>query len=1167
MDREKSVRKIMYFLWNTQLGIFTILAGKNLFLWKAFLSPHSPPVNRGKQGGEVWRWCAIASLCKNLFFDKVFTSPYPFLAREKSERFHAIPPLYPLLRKEGKKGWFWLRLCCVMVFSLMYTVLAPLASARVLHGGPLQMVSSDSQSTVLELNVRDFQIETAEHEGQTYHMLIIPDMAQTARPGEPQVPTYGTMIGVSSPGGVSLEILDAEYETLSGYHLCPAPGLQVTGENYRSMLPEDIRQVFVLNQIIYSTNALYPDTIVEIGRTGFMRDQAVAQVQFYPVQCNPVTGELRLYRRIVVRITWDSPLSKIASDVQRAGTVYEAMLKSRILNYDMLGRPPVRKEAHGSDAMDIKGMSKGAPPALKIGITEDGIYKLTYGDLTDAGLNLNTVDPHKITIKNQGAEIPVYVQGEDDGVFNAADYILFYGKAITDIYTSKNIYWLTVEGDDGLRMSAGDGTLSGGVPVPAYFPATFHAEVNDHYWQAIPNGKGQDHWFWGEKFSGAQSEDYSLTLNNISTATGTATVRVRLKGITESQLTNPDHHTKIYLNDAEIDDQWWDGQRIFDHVVTVPHANLKEGANAVRVESVGDTGSTVDQIYLNWIEIDYFDTYRAEDDRLVFGAPASGAFQFEVSGFSGSDIEVFNVTDPVNVVRITHATILADGNTYTVKFKGSADAETQYLAQTSQQRRSPVGIGHDEASAWQSASNGADYIIITHEDFYDKSLKLANHRSNSGLRVVTAKVEDIYDEFNYGIFNPQAIRDFLGYAYNNWVAPAPAYVLLIGDACQDFKDYFNTGTINYVPSQIVETDILGETPSDNWFVCVSGDDILPDMFIGRLSAQTGAQVDDSVDKVISYDQKPPKESWNKNVLFVADDDDSAFKDLSEGLAGIVPGDYKVNRVYVDDYTSSGDPTADIKKYINAGSLLVNYAGHGAVDRWGLWNNNTESIFGVSDISTLENTHKLPFVTVADCLNGFFTGVKTRVSMAEEFQRLADKGAIAVWAPTALSYTSGHRLLMDALYESIFQDKQYGLGAATTAAKIATYSQNNFWSELVETFVLFGDPATQLGMSTGSDAAVSLLAPDGGEVIAEGSTFTIQWSAPQGMVKFVLKYSLNNGRTWKKIAKNVEGTSYAWNVPSVKKSKEGCLVEVSGFDESGKIMGKDRSDSTFTIENN
>lgn len=1066
---------------------------------------------------------------------------------------------------EKKKFLHQIAGMCIIAFMILGSVSISQSIAGHESNTCLTVLHSDEQSVVVKLKASDFQLETIKYEGQIYQKIIIPDTVQSANPGKPQVPTRGAMLGVRTVEGVSVQILDADYETLTGYNLSPSPVLKVTGDNLDSILEGDgVMQIFSLDETIYNVDAFYPDALIEIGSTGYLRNQPFVQVQCYPVQYNPVSKEIRLYHHIIAKITWDTEYSEMANRMREASPAYENLFKKNLLNYDTLERPFALKESRpAGNIITESAVSNDAADTFKIGVTEDGIYKLTYDELSDAGVEMGSLDPRKIKITNNGAEIPIYVEGEDDGVFDTSDFIFFYGTAITDNYTSKNIYWLTVGEDNGQRMSTQDGSLSGTATVPTYFPATVHAEENTYYWQTIPDGEGEDHWFWENKFNVGSITNYSIALNNISTTAGTASVRVRLKGYTDVKNTDPDHHSKISLNSTEIDDQEWNGQIIYDHEVSILHSYLNEGTNTVTVESAGGTGATVDQFFANWIEIDYLDTYVAEDDILLFSVPASGTYQFEVSGFSNNNVEVFNITDSNNVVRITNTTIASSGSAYTLKFEDTAQSETRYLALATSQRKSPDSIEEDQPTSWKSTGNEADYIIITHEDFYDSAQTLAEHRKNSGLKVVTAKVGDIYDEFNYGIFNPQAIRDFLSYAYGSWTT-APTYVVLVGDACQDYKDYYKTGTKNYVPSQVIETDILGETPSDNWYVLVSGDDALPDMYIGRLSAQKKSQADDIIDKIIYYEKHPPGKSWNKNALFIADDDSSSFEEVSEELAGLLPEGYTANKVYVSEYTSDGDPKKDMIHYIDKGSLLVSYVGHGAVERWGLWGeDNSKTFFKRSDVNSLNNTNKLAMVTVANCLNGFFTGTDPQISLSEAFQRIQKKGAIAMWAPTGLSYTSGHKIIMTNFYEALFNNKQYGLGEATTNAKIDTYTQNSYWEELVETFVLFGDPATQLGISEGSQLSVT--DPNGGEVLSAGSTYTLQWSASEDMVKFTINYSLNNGRKWKKIAQKVEGASYDWNIPKLRKSKKKCRIQVIGYNDSGKRVDKDISDSTFTIK--
>jgi hypothetical protein len=98
------------------------------------------------------------------------------------------------------------------------------------------------------------------------------------------------------------------------------------------------------------------------------------------------------------------------------------------------------------------------------------------------------------------------------------------------------------------------------------------------------------------------------------------------------------------------------------------------------------------------------------------------------------------------------------------------------------------------------------------------------------------------------------------------------------------------------------------------------------------------------------------------------------------------------------------------------------------------------------------------------------------------------------------------------------------------------------------------------------AAVTLLAPNGGETLASGGTFTIRWGAPATATSFKLTYSLNNGANWQTItSSNVTGKSYVWKVPTVAATKTTCLVKVVGYDTKSKQMGVDQSDKPFTIK--
>jgi hypothetical protein len=97
-------------------------------------------------------------------------------------------------------------------------------------------------------------------------------------------------------------------------------------------------------------------------------------------------------------------------------------------------------------------------------------------------------------------------------------------------------------------------------------------------------------------------------------------------------------------------------------------------------------------------------------------------------------------------------------------------------------------------------------------------------------------------------------------------------------------------------------------------------------------------------------------------------------------------------------------------------------------------------------------------------------------------------------------------------------------------------------------------------------AVEVLSPNGGEIIASGSIYTIRWGAPPGTAEFKIKLSLDNGLTWNWITPNpVTGNSYVWTVTPPLGNKKNCLLKVVAYNASHVKTGSDASNSTFKIE--
>lgn len=946
-------------------------------------------------------------------------------------------------------------------------------------GARLTVLKSDSQGVVLELVSPSPGSVVVRHNGDSYHSLSIPGLDMIQDPGQPQLPVRGVLLAVPADSSPQVEVISLESEKLAGYHLCPAPHLNLIEQHGEY----EVQPSYSPDPITYAADSVFPASVARVGFTGFLRQQRVAQVLIFPIQVNPARGEMLFHRHIQVTVRFgpavptspdtaceafeeercDAPdIRETVSPMPDARDPFDHLLRSVLLNYgdteatSTSGFQDSEQHAAAAPEMAYAFPEDVQTPALKIAVNEEGVYVLNGRDLEAAGFALDAVDPQQLQLTWQGEEIAIQIQGEGDHVLDTDDTITFYGQPATDRFTEDNVYWLQQVEGNGRRWTQRDGQPNGEYELASYFNYTQHEEENHEYWPLLVTPE-EDPWYW-KLLQAGKTFTHSLDINYLFPSDTTAQVRFRLLGRTDSQVM-PDHHTRVSVNGQLLDEGWWDGQVSYERTLDILPEWLQEGANTLVIYNVGDTGSPADSIYLDWLEVIYPRAFVAEGDRLTFAPANVGAMEFEVRGFSVPSVSVLDVTEPANVVQISGTTITPSGESYTVRFRQDGGFVPTYLAFAEAWRQNPVRLVMDTPTDWRSERHGADYIIITHSDFLNAAQRLADFHRGRGLRVAVADIQDIYDEFSYGIFHPPAIRDFLAYAYHHWQAPRPAYVLLLGDASRDYKDYLGLGESNFVPTYLVAAALLGEAPADNWFATVNGDDGLPDLFMGRLPARTLEDAEAMVDKIIAYAEPAMSQDWYDRLLFVADDDEEAFAGTCEDMIAYLPPDYTPQRIYVADYRQPANPRTDILTAINTGVAVIGYVGHGNVDVWGSWAGGR--IWGEEDISELGNAERLPFVYIQTCLNGYFAHPTNLYSLGEEFVRVPNKGAIATWSTAGLTYTELGRILSQELFHALYGEGDFVLGSATTAAKIGAYARTTTAWEMVQNFVLLGDPATEL----------------------------------------------------------------------------------------------------------
>ncbi len=986
------------------------------------------------------------------------------------------------------------------------------AFVRTLPEDGLRVVRSDERGLLLELVVPDYTLNAGQ--------ISVPNADRLAESGKPELPQFSALIGIPAEGAVSVQVVQDEVQVVAGqYSIAPAPS---------PFLPDGDLQPGAVQRIpdrtAYANRAWYPAEVARVADTAWLRDQHLARIEIYPFQYRAATQELRWHRRLLIEVKFAG-----AAVADRLGpsdaNPFEASLQEQVLNY-AVARQWRSTSADRSPAVQPALSATALAPRYKIVVDHDGVYRVTYDDLLAAGFVMTSFDPRNLHMTNQGLDVAVEVVGEGDGHFDPGDDVLFYGQKLrgdllaskhaaevsdwpslhgwqpefnakmVEKYTDDNVYWLEPRTTLGLRMAVLNG-VPAGAPVADYYTATVRAEQS-RLWKTT-HFNSEDTWFWDEittPFSGyTVTRTYTITLTDIASAPLSATVRAELTPIWPNTPPNPTYRSIFRLNelDTVLEDSLWTG--IVRHHMAQPiaPAQLLEGQNALILTVVAQPQTPVVDLFFDWFEIQYARRFMADENQLTFVDDRSGARQYVIGNFTTNTLQVFNVSNPWEPQRVVSSSITSAAGQVTAAFQITASVPVTYFVSGADQIQSPKQISR-YVPPDLSGGNGADYLIITHRDFITSMQTLAAHRAAEGLRVKIVDVDDLYNQFNDGLYHPIAIKNFLKYAYANWQAPAPTYVLLVGDGHWNFKNFnpAKYGTLpNFMPPNLGWVDpYQGEVDTANALVMLVGSDPLPDMLVGRLPVNTAAEADIVVNKIISYEAQAKSLPYRRRMTLVADNipdfkNSGDFVQLSNDLIrDMLPTTYFADKVYANDYGCIPQQTpvpcpavnAAITATINqTGALFVNYIGHASVDYWG-----DERFLSTAEVATFSNANQLPIILSMTCLDGYWL-YPNRSSLTETMLRAANGGAVATFSPTGLGVSTGHDRLERGLLNAVFQQGASRLGSATQAGKLALYASGQDY-DLIDTFTVFGDPALRLPLH---QIELSLAQAD--QIAARGST--------------------------------------------------------------------------------
>jgi hypothetical protein len=375
-----------------------------------------------------------------------------------------------------------------------------------------------------------------------------------------------------------------------------------------------------------------------------------------------------------------------------------------------------------------------------------------------------------------------------------------------------------------------------------------------------------------------------------------------------------------------------------------------------------------------------------------------------------------------------------------------SSADAAYVAARLAVIAPPVSLRADVVSDL-AGSDGAEWVIVAPAQLLAGAQSLASHRQRR-FSTLVVDVEDVYDEFGFGLASPQALRDFIAYAWANWPQP-PQYVVLAGAGTFDYKDYLGLGG-NLVPPLMVDTP-SGLFASDIAYGDVAGDDGLPEVAIGRIPALTQAELAFYTAKVRAVERAGGPD-WRGSALLVADDPDAGgdFSSDSDQLAPRFPSSYLVDKAYLSEQSADA-VRQQLIDAINSGVGFVNYVGHGGVTLLA-----EEGLLTVADTALLNNARRPTVAASLTCAAGRFEfpGLQSLAGALV----LDDGGAVAMWAPSGLSYNVDAARLNVAFVDAAF-DSGATVGSAVQEA-FSAYQADGFFRHMLYIYNVFGDPAVR-----------------------------------------------------------------------------------------------------------
>lgn len=742
---------------------------------------------------------------------------------------------------------------------------------------------------------------------------------------------------------------------------------------------------------------------------------------------------------------------------------------------------------------------------VKVKISENGIYKLTYETISSMGVN-----PTNVRVFGYGGavleesflkpkiddlpELAIYMNKGGDGIFNAGDYILFYGNGVTswqydnsrsmfthkiNTYSNYGYYFITSDAGIGKKIENTTVSVPEGAEIININEFIDYQVHEKELSSLIQSGKT----FYGELFNDILNYNFLFPFPNV-VKSQTTKIRVDVASASTSSA-----NFTLSLNDTQpqtvsllgSSDYYEYGKGTNSYFAFTPSTdNLMVNLRYIKPNNTS-------RGYLNYIEVNARRSLIMSGNVMFFrnidNINTTRYSRYQLSG-ANNNIQIWDITDPVNIKKI-ETTKLGS----TLEFIGSNEVIKQYVAidPTASGTFAQPSIEGAVSNQNLHALSPSEFLIITHPTFLSEANRLADaHRTIDNMSVNVVTTEQVYNEFSSGTPDATSYRWVTKMLYDRAIATGdtqnmPKYLLLFGRGSYDNRKILNSSSENLLMTYQADNSLhrVNSYITDDYFGLLDDGEStniksdLIDVGIGRFTVLTTQEAKEVVDKTIGYMNNTEKGIWKNQLCFVGDDggDSNGVIHMSQAdsVARMIYNSnsgFQIDKIYLDAYKQEKNAIGDsyplakakLSSLIHSGLLMLNFTGHAGPYGW-----TDERILTSSDVLTLYNK-KLPLWVAATC--DFVVIDEKELSAGEHVLLNPVGGGIGIFAAARTVYSSNNFMLNKAFSYNLF--KKIGGRHTTRLGDANRFSKNDLSSTGDAnklSYVLLGDPAVRLNFPT------------------------------------------------------------------------------------------------------